>query len=349
MFAVHDQKIRTESDEITMSLSELTATAGRAGTRAADAVNVRRPRAVHDLLPRSYQAIRRRSGFLRCWLRGPRNDARHEALRSQHAAELPELSEHHSGILAELRDDGVAVRTVELPAAVHDSVQGFINLLGSKRTNAPCAKTTSQELAQDPRLFRWGLSADLLDLAECHVGLSPRYLGVEVKREMLNAATGHSHDAVRRWHVDHEDSRILKLIVYLSDVESGSGPLEYLDLRTSATVLEGLGHGNRSARVEERVRARVSPQEMRQVTGPAMTAIYLDTAQLVHRVFAPTTTERYSVTFAYCSRDPYLTYPQLMLPAGALSALWGDLSTRQRDALCCKSIIGRRTRRQSVW
>src|SRR5262245_42245771 len=133
-----------------MSLSELTATEHRAGSGATDLFP---PRAIHDLLPRSYQALRQRGSFLRCWLKRPRNNARREALRTQHAADLPELSDEHTGILSELRVDGVAVRTVELPEAVRDSAQRFIDLLGSKRTHAPCAKTTSHDLAQDPRLF----------------------------------------------------------------------------------------------------------------------------------------------------------------------------------------------------
>jgi hypothetical protein len=67
-----------------------------------------------------------------------------------------------------------------------------------------------------------------------------------------------------------------------------------------------------------------------------MTGVYVDTGRVVHRVVPPTESERYSVTFAYCSRKPFLTYAQLMLPKPALRSLCADLSARQVEALCVK-------------
>jgi hypothetical protein len=298
-----------------------------------------RRRGIRELLPRGYWVVKRRAAFVQRSLSSySGGNNRYEARRSLHADNLPLLSREHSGILADLRDTGVAIRTLELPTSVLDSACRFIDILRSKPTNEPCAKTTSHELAWDPSLFIWGLSEDLLDLAECHIGLPPRYLGVEVKREIVNPAAGHSHAAVRRWHLDHEDRRILKVIVYLSDVDSSSAPFGYIDLPTSAAVLSRRGRRYHSARLDEAVRAEVPVHRRRQVTGPRMTAIYVDTGQVLHRVFPPVESERYSVTFAYCSRRPHLTYPQLMLPGAAARELRNALSPRQWQALCCKRI-----------
>jgi hypothetical protein len=184
----------------------------------------------------------------------------------------------------------------------------------------------------------WGLREDLLDLAECHVGLPPRYLGVEVKREIANPAAGHSHEAVRRWHLDHEDRRILKVIVYLSDVDRASAPFEYVDLPTSDAVLHGRSRPCRSARLDDAVRAEVPPHKRTQVTGPRMTAIYVDTGRVLHRVSPPLASERYSVTFAYCSTSPRITYSQLMVPGAVRRALRSCLSARQWQALCCNGV-----------
>jgi hypothetical protein len=248
------------------------------------------------------------------------------------------LSRERTGILTDLGDAGVAIRTLELPSALLDSTYRYMQVLRSRRTDEPCAKTTSYELTSDPTLFMWGLSDDLLDLAECHIGLPPRYLGVEVKREIVNPAAGHSHEAVRRWHLDHEDRRILKVIVYLSDVDCGSAPFEYVDLPTSEAVLSRRPHVYNPARLDEVVRAEVPLHKRRQVVGPRMTAIYVDTGRVLHRVCPPLESERYSVTFAYCGRSPHLTYSQLMLPGAALRKLRQDLSPRQWEALCRKDL-----------
>jgi hypothetical protein len=186
----------------------------------------------------------------------------------------------------------------------------------------------------------WGLSEDVLDLAECHIGLPPRYLGVEVKREIVRPAAGHSHAAVRRWHLDYEDRRILKVIVYLSDVDTGSAPFEYIDLQTSAALLNGRGHGHRMARLGEPELAKIPESKRKQVTGSRMTAVYVDTGRVLHRVRPPLTSERYSVTFAYCSRRPYLTYSDLMLSRAAVRQLRESMSVRQWQALRGNSIGG---------
>ena len=319
---------------------------GHGGTGlAAAAQPPSRPPAIRELLSRGYWAVQRRRGFIRrsVWEASPLapwGDSRYEARRSLHAAHLPRLSTEHRGVLADLRAVGVAIRTLDLPPAVLDSALSFIARLRFQRTEAPCAKTTSRELAGDPSLFMWGLSEELLDLAECHIGLPPRYLGVEVKREIVNPAEGHSHAAVRRWHLDHEDRRILKVVVYLSDVDSASAPFEYIDLPTSEAVLSRRGRrrSHRAARLDAAVRAEVPVAERRQVTGSRMTAIYVDTGRVLHRVRPPVESERYSVTFAYSSRSPHLTYSQLRLPDAALRELRAELSPRQWQALCCKGI-----------
>jgi hypothetical protein len=64
-----------------------------------------------------------------------------------------------------------------------------------------------------------------------------------------------------------------------------------------------------------------------------MTAIYADTSQILHRAKAPTTTERYSLTFQYSSRKPRHVFPHCMLSRQALQELRHTLTPRQRSAL----------------
>jgi hypothetical protein len=298
-----------------------------------------RVRAAGQLIPRGLRAAGRRTAFLRrSVLRKPLvsdlSDRRYEARRARHAHYLPEVPAAERAILAELGDAGVAVRPAALPAEVVASTDRFVELLRGKHVDEPCVKATPRELANDPALFAWGLSDHLLDMAECHIGLPVRYLGVEVKREMVESAEGRSHEVVRRWHLDHEDRRIFKVIVYLSDVDAGAGPFGFVHQSNSGAILEST-HGRSLHGVSDEKMQTVVPQkEWRQVTGPRMTAIHVDTGQVFHRVFPPTNSERYSVTFAYSSRTPYYTYSRLMLPRRAVRQLRQQLSQRQWDCLC---------------
>lgn len=299
----------------------------------------KRSRALRTLPPRGVRSVGRRWALLRrALLRSPLvcdvGDRRYEARRAHHAPALPRVSDHHRTLLNELGDAGVAVRSAHLPPDVVGSAKHFVDLLRSKDVHEPCAKATPRELARDPRLFAWGLSEHLLDLAECHIGLPARYLGVEVKRETVDTAEGRPHEVVRRWHLDHEDRRIFKVIIYLSDVHSGAGPFGYIHLSNSATVRASAKGFDFRGVPDDRMLAVVPRNEWEQVTGPRMTAIYVDTGQVFHRVFPPRDTERYSVTFAYSSRTPFYTYSRLMLPRESLHQLRERLSPRQWEALC---------------
>jgi hypothetical protein len=293
--------------------------------------------AARTLIPRAASAAMRRAAFCRravfqSPLVKPWDDARYETRLTKHANHAPAVSAAQGEVLAELRDSGVAVRTIALPADVLACADGLVDLLRRKPTSEPCVKATPRELADDPTLFIYGLSPHLLDLAERHIGLPVRYLGVEAKRELVDPAINGRHQVVRRWHLDHEDRRILKVIVYLGDVHHGAGPFGYVH-QSHTDVVRALG-GRVHAAVSDEIMQTVVPRdEWQEVTGPRSTAIYVDTGQVFHRVFPPSTAERYSISFAYSSSTPYYTYSRLMLPRRALRHLRTLLTQRQWDAL----------------
>lgn len=301
---------------------------------------------VRTLVPRGMRAVARRGAFVRraamqTSLISHVSDRRYDARRASHAHNVPDVSDQLRTVLDELSDAGVAVRSADLPADVVASADRLIELLRKKTVPEPCVKATPRELALDPTLFAWGLSEHLLDLAECHIGLPVRYLGAEVKRETVGTAAGRPHEVVRRWHLDHEDRRILKVIVYLSDVHAGAGPFGYVHQGKNDAILASTKGRNVGGVPDDEMLTVVPRDAWGQVTGPRMTSIYVDTGQVFHRVFPPSDSERYSVTFAYSSTSPYYTYSRLMLPRPALDQLRERLSQRQWDALC----VGRDRRR----
>src|SRR5690349_11995554 len=78
--------------------------------------HIHQPRNLLELLPRCYRFVKRRTAFLlgRLWASAPFrswDDNRYTDRRSKHAANLPGLAAEHAGILTELGDAGVAIRT----------------------------------------------------------------------------------------------------------------------------------------------------------------------------------------------------------------------------------------------
>jgi hypothetical protein len=294
------------------------------------------------LVTRAFSALLRRGAFYRRAMAqstviGPWSDRRYAARLARHADRMPALAAPESGIVAEMRERGVAVRDIDPPADVLACADRLTDVLRHRRTGEPCAKATPAELAVDPTLFLFGLTPNMLDVAECHLGLPARYLGLEVKRELIDSADGGKHETVRRWHLDHEDRRMFKVIVYLSDVDDTAGPFGYVE-RSNTERIRLLAKHHHDAVSDDDMSTVVPREDWQRATGPRLTAVYADTGQVFHRVFPPTATERYSVTFAYSSRSPYYTYSRLMLPRRALRQLRSRLTTRQWNALGVRRI-----------
>jgi hypothetical protein len=258
---------------------------------------------------------------------------RYLAQLGRHAENLPWLDRHRFDLLTELRDNGVAVRdaTTIIPPAVLEVADRFVHHLQRNTTQEPCIDVSTDDLGANPLLYQWGLNDENLDLAEYHVGLPVQYLGVGVKREQ---ADGIAADT-RQWHMDIEDRRMLKLIVYLSDVHDGCGPFEYLNPEWSTHASGALRYT--SGFVSDTAMARVVPaQEWIRVTGPRLSAIFVDTTRVFHRAKPPTSADRYSMTFTYSSTRPYQTFPQYRLSGEALAVVRAELTPRQRRATMSK-------------
>ncbi len=72
------------------------------------------------------------------------------------------------------------------------------------------SRITLDERPDDPTLYLRDLSEPNLRLADSYVGLPVRDLGVEFKKERVDGDT----DYFRRWHMDIEDRRMMKMIIY---------------------------------------------------------------------------------------------------------------------------------------
>jgi len=247
----------------------------------------------------------------------------------RHAGNLPWLSRDRFDLITEIREQGIAVRdaTTLIPNGVLEVADRFIDELRVSTEDDCTVSVPPDHLAAHPAVYKWGLNDDNLDLAECYIGLPVHYLGAGLKRERADGASAYA----RQWHLDVEDRRMLKIIVYLCDVDEGSGPFEYVSRSWSTQAIRTLRYASGYVADSEMARA-VPAQEWIQVTGPRLTAIFVDTTRIVHRAKPPTLSDRYSMTFSYSSAKPYQTFPEFMLSHASLTTLGTELTPRQRRA-----------------
>lgn len=201
-----------------------------------------------------------------------------------------------------LKRESVAVTSLELlkipstPLFI-DSVKRLLPNLQAIATSKKHAISLSQsEKLNYPYTILWGLEERLISIVENYIGLPVLYLGADVRREIANGKVVN----IRQWHLDIEAHRMIKIIVYFSNVNADTGPFEYIP-RSSTLLLSQLLKYS-SGFIQDETMNTVSPSNQQSCIGPFGTVIFADTCNVFHRAKAPTLSDRFSVTFAYTSR-----------------------------------------------
>ena len=234
--------------------------------------------------------------------------SRHRAALDAYRSHLPAVDEVQQAQLRSLHDEGVLVQAwdaFEQPGV--EELKPLLAALADDLARRPAwsegsdstVRVSRDDMLDDVRLFQWGLQDELLALAENRFGSPAYYYGPLVHRELADSCVV----STRQWHRDIEDRSVLKLIVYLVDVDVDGGPFTYASLedsRGAARTLRYVGGFIPDAKFA----TVVPPQRWGQAVGPRWTAAMPDTAAIFHRAQAPVLRDRYSVTFTWTSRSP---------------------------------------------
>ena len=156
-------------------------------------------------------------------------------------------------------------------------------------------------LALDETWLRIGLAPALLDTVNSYLGLWSKLNYVDAWYT-IPSPVARQAVASQRWHRDPEDQRLVKVFLYLSDVDEGAGPLEYVrgshGLGPHARLWPNPDPGTASYPPEGEVEARIPAEDRVAGTGPAGTLIFCDTYGL-HRGGLATERPRVLANWAY--------------------------------------------------
>jgi hypothetical protein len=256
-----------------------------------------------------------------------------EALEA-HSTRLPPLDPRDLPVLETIRRRGVAVLDLDslgLPEtpSMFSALEKLVAELGAVQLDGDNAPRLSPKRMMDfPEIYLWGVNERLLNLVENYIGLPIRYHGTDLRRELPD---GKLTD-VRQWHIDAEDRRMFRVIVYLNDVAVGGGPFEFIPREQTAQAAKKLRYG--SGFVSDDQMARVLPRsEWVGVTAKAHSAAFADTCHVFHRAQPPQARDRYSITFSWTSTTPMKTYPTHPLSDQAQAFVVSHTNERQRSAL----------------
>lgn len=189
--------------------------------------------------------------------------------------------------------------------------------------------TSRQNLANFDDIYLWGLESKLLDLVEKCLCLPAAYHGIYLRKDLVNNVVSKS----RLWHLDKEDRRSLKVIIYLNDVSKDNGAFQYISRNQSKYAAQQLKYNHEYLHADKISRV-IAPSEWISCEGKAGTVLLVDTANVFHRGQIPNFSDRLALFFDYTSSYPLRPYYcKSSFPVTELLELSHRLTLRQKSCV----------------
>ena len=236
-----------------------------------------------------------------------------EARRLGLSCASPKLDEHDQIIVDTLLRDGIYVTSLSelgVPGSakmLDDATRLSRQLTERSQYLAPTGKlsivASASDILQHVDILRWALAPRILDIVEAYLGESAAYDGTLLYQSRADGR----ELGIRTWHRDREDDRMLKVAVYLNDVDDDGGPFQVLTPELQRLVNKRATWRYAKFRKDgQSISIRKSHWEngVRTVTGLRGTVILVDSARNHHRGQPPISRDRSAVFHTFFSRRP---------------------------------------------
>jgi hypothetical protein len=241
--------------------------------------------------------------------------------RERFAASPPELDDAQRDILDEVRQHGFAVRSFDQLfspedwQAIVEQRDRFVSATeadlaaGGEHVRVRPGKefvvrlqSYGVELGPDDPWFKVVSSRRLIDLANTYVGMWSKLEYVDVWYSVPQPEAAERISS-QRWHRDYNDKHLLKVFLYLVDVDESMGPFQFVAGSQPGGPYEdawGWQPLGQNYPTEDELEARIPASAVQTFTGPAGTLLFCNTAGF-HRGGFSTTKPRVLATATYSS------------------------------------------------
>jgi Phytanoyl-CoA dioxygenase (PhyH) len=241
-----------------------------------------------------------------------KSELNYQAALVNHKRNLPALDKSDRIIVDALKREGVCVTSVEelglpLTPDLLKAAHNQLDRMGVPNTN-PAGKKLPQiyTVTDLPEFSGWGKQQKLLNIVENYIGLPVAFQGVHLRKDFPNE----NQFGTLLWHKDSEDRRMVKAIIYLTDVEEKHGPFEYVPLSlTSATNLNyyriyyKLWKAGYVGINDEQLEPIIPKSAWKSCPGPAGTVILTDPRTALHHGTLRSE-ERAALFYVYTANPP---------------------------------------------
>jgi hypothetical protein len=166
---------------------------------------------------------------------------------------------------------------------------------------------------------RYALQPAVVDVVAKYFGEAPYLSYVALD---LSEYAGETLETSQLWHRDHDDTKVVKLFTYLTDVpDLEHGPFTFVEPEASKAI-----RGSVSTHLDDdSVESRVPPAAFSRMTGPAGSSFLVDTGRCYHMGsrIAP---GRQRLMYTAC----YISWPAIYPDFRNHVAVTGELSEREK-------------------
>ncbi len=236
---------------------------------------------------------------------------RYQQQRERHKPDLPKLDANELAIVERLEADGLYITSLDA-LAIPNSQQLLQAALPITTELAQLSSLPNhagkhtlmanvRQLTEHPELLYWGLSQRILKIVECYLGLPVGYGGLSFYYSVADGRDA----GPRLWHRDKEDWRMIKVAVYLTDVDESCGPYQSVKSDINTWLVATLPKYARLTHAQMQTLLDTNATDwLVSCIGKAGTVIFTDTARCYHRGKPPTETNRSAIFFHYFSYRP---------------------------------------------
>jgi hypothetical protein len=219
----------------------------------------------------------------------------------------PQLSDTQKKVLEELKGTGISIVSLEklfdqkAPHWIKVLSEVKNEFLGSERVQREIADRLSKNPGgtgkpyrvtrnvredamsfEDP-ILQLGLQTEILDVVNSYMGLWTKLVYADVWHTFVRGGSA-NREASQNWHRDWEDDPLVKVFLYMSDVNSTSGPFEFImhsrrgEKYTSLFRPSNLLPGYHNYPSPEVIAKEVDKEHILSCCGPTWTLIFCDTS-----------------------------------------------------------------------
>lgn len=131
-------------------------------------------------------------------------------------------------------------------------------------------------LISDDPFVGFAMQPALIDVLSAIYGEIPRLDSVLLTKSTYD---GKPLSYSQLWHRDYDDTKVVKLFVYLTDVlDRADGPFTFIP----GPVSDHARYSRRSHRTDEALASKIDLTHSRSITGPRLTAFLVETSRCLH-------------------------------------------------------------------